>query len=136
MTLTGGPIVVQSVTFFQNCPLAPDGLFESIDSCNNKELCTTAIALKQCQARQTWIVNASRTENEAKVTCTALRLISRSSGLKSVLPKPTWTLPALSARYSTLPPLKSLTAYTAALNVELTFWLTSGLTRVQTAGPI
>ncbi len=25
--------MVQSVTFFQNCPLAPDGLFESMDSC-------------------------------------------------------------------------------------------------------
>ena len=26
-------MVVHKVTFFQNCPLAPDGLFESIDSC-------------------------------------------------------------------------------------------------------
>ena len=28
-------MVVHKVTFFQNCPLAPDGLFESIDSWKN-----------------------------------------------------------------------------------------------------
>jgi hypothetical protein len=44
------------------------------------------------------------------LSCTALRFSSRSSALKLDLPKPTCTLPALSARYSTLPPLNSLTA--------------------------
>lgn len=31
-----------SVTFFQNCPFAPEGPLESMDSCNSKESCTVA----------------------------------------------------------------------------------------------
>mmetsp|Transcript_5270 Transcript_5270/g.13429 ORF Transcript_5270/g.13429 Transcript_5270/m.13429 type:complete len:290 (-) Transcript_5270:153-1022(-) len=44
----------------------------------------------------------------------ALRFWSRSSGLKSSLPKGTCTMPCLSARNSTLPPLNSPTALTTS----------------------
>ena len=43
-------------------------------------------------------------------TCTALRFSRRAAAVKSALLMPTCTLPALSALYSTFPPLKSLTA--------------------------
>ena len=47
-------------------------------------------------------------------TWKAFRLASRSSAAKVDLPMAMCTLPALSALYSTLPPLKSLTACAAA----------------------
>mmetsp|Transcript_7432 Transcript_7432/g.21997 ORF Transcript_7432/g.21997 Transcript_7432/m.21997 type:complete len:204 (-) Transcript_7432:341-952(-) len=40
----------------------------------------------------------------------ALRFLTSCSGVNEARPKPTCTLPPLSARYSTLPPLKSFTA--------------------------
>ena len=43
-------------------------------------------------------------------TCTAFKFSRRAAAVKSALPMPTCTLPALSALYSTFPPLKSFTA--------------------------
>mmetsp|Transcript_11728 Transcript_11728/g.54603 ORF Transcript_11728/g.54603 Transcript_11728/m.54603 type:complete len:266 (-) Transcript_11728:146-943(-) len=44
----------------------------------------------------------------------ASRFSERSASLKLVLPKGTWTMPCLSARNSTLPPLNSFTAVTTS----------------------
>ena len=169
---------MHSVTFFQNWPFAPDGLFESIDSCIRQVQMLVAgarqpyhdlllVCMQAAQQEEALEQSCSRIHTKAfprqcKIsvyasmqmthmhadshkfavqlgcwqhilpswprngrspqqcrTWTAFRLIRRSSGLKSVLPKPTWTLPALSARYSTFPPLKSLTACSAMIRVTL-----------------
>lgn len=129
-------MVVQRVTFFQNWPLAPDGRFESMDSCitaqdslplSKDTFGAIATYCSKMPGLQWVSLNTVHPiSSRGMPTCTAFKLIKRSSGLKSVLPKPTCTLPALSALYSTLPPLKSLTACKA---MSLLLYSVYGLTQ-------
>lgn len=59
--------------------------------------------LTHTEQQQSW-------DKSSCFTCTAFMFSKRSCALKLALPMPTCTLPALSALYSTFPPLKSLTA--------------------------
>jgi len=53
------------------------------------------------------VVRIHPEKREEEFTATATKFTKRSSGGKSDFPKSTWTMPVLSARYSTFPALNS-----------------------------